>query len=116
MRPRFQADENLNSKIIAGVLRREPGIDFQTAAAAKLLGQSDIRVLEFCAANRRVLVSHDQRTIPAQFREFIKRSESPGVLIISQHLDLRQAIDELFLIWSSSEDREWINQMVRLPL
>jgi hypothetical protein len=38
MQPRFQADEDLNAKIIAGLLRREPSIDFQTAEDANILG------------------------------------------------------------------------------
>jgi hypothetical protein len=38
MRPKFQANENFNSKIIAGVLRGEPTVDFQTGKAARILG------------------------------------------------------------------------------
>lgn len=32
MTVRFQADADLNAEIVAGVLRREPSIDFQTDA------------------------------------------------------------------------------------
>jgi hypothetical protein len=32
---RFQADADLNEDIVKGVLRREPGIDFQTPFSAK---------------------------------------------------------------------------------
>ena len=41
MRPRFQADEGLNAKITAGLLRREPSLDFQSAKAAKIIGWTD---------------------------------------------------------------------------
>jgi hypothetical protein len=51
MRPRFQADENLNAKIVAGLLRREPSLDFQTAKAAKLIGLSAL-VLNWCCQQR----------------------------------------------------------------
>jgi hypothetical protein len=37
MPPRFLAAENLNAKIIAGLLRRESAIDFLTARAAGIL-------------------------------------------------------------------------------
>jgi hypothetical protein len=45
MPPLFQADENLNAKIISGLLRREPSLNFQTAKAGKLLGLTDPEVL-----------------------------------------------------------------------
>jgi len=45
MRPRFLADENLNAKIIAGLRRREPALDFQSAKTASLLGLPDPDVL-----------------------------------------------------------------------
>ncbi len=50
MPPRFLADENLNGKIIAGLHRREPYIDFQTAKAAGILGLSDYEVLTIAAS------------------------------------------------------------------
>jgi hypothetical protein len=34
MKPRFQADADLNEIIVSALLRREPTIDFQTATAA----------------------------------------------------------------------------------
>ena len=50
------------------------------------------------------------------FGVFTQRSQSAGLIIISQHLDVRQAIDQILLIWDASEDREWINRLVHLPL
>ncbi len=41
MNIRYQADADLNQAIVTGVLRREPGIDFQTAFAAGLEGLKD---------------------------------------------------------------------------
>lgn len=116
MRPRFQADENLNVKIVNGILRREAAIDFRTAAVAKLLGLSDMDVLAVAARSGRILVSHDQRTLPDDFRAFTGKSESAGLLIVSQRLDVRQAIDQIVLVWAASEAEEWINRMVYLPL
>jgi hypothetical protein len=57
---RFQADADLNQKIVAGVLQLEPGIDFRTAADRKLHGVADINVLELAATDERVLVTHDR--------------------------------------------------------
>ena len=116
MRPRFQADENLNAKIIAGLLRREPSLDFQTAKTAGILGWADPEVLAIATREGRILVSHDRETMPAHFDRFISNSTSAGLLIVSQKLDLREAIEQILLIWAASEVEEWINQVGYLPL
>jgi hypothetical protein len=112
---RFQADADLNEDIVTGILRREPGIDFQTAAAAGLRLLSDLQVLTLAAREGRVLVSHDRRTMPRAFGDFLRTSESPGLLIVSQRTDVLTAIDELLLVWMSSEAEEWINRLGTIP-
>jgi predicted nuclease of predicted toxin-antitoxin system len=103
MRPRFQADENLNAKIVAGLLRREPSLDFQTAMAARLIGLSDPEVLAIAARDNRILVSHDRKTLPNHFRRFVETSTSAGVLIVSQKLEIGASIEQIFLVWIASE-------------
>jgi Domain of unknown function (DUF5615) len=115
MRPRFQADEDLNAKIIAGLLRREPSVDFQTAKAANLLGLEDIEVLTVAARDGRILVSHDRETMPAHFGRFVSESTSAGLLIVSQKLDIREAIEQILLIWEATEAQEWSNRIGYLP-
>ena len=115
MRPRFQADENFNVKIISGVLRREPSVNFQSAKAARLLGWRDPEVLASAARDGRVTVSHDRETMPGHFSRFIEQSTSPGLLIVSQKLDIREAIEQILLIWVASEEEEWINRVGYVP-
>ena len=64
MKIRFQADADLNAEIVAGVLRREPSIDFQTADEANLRRFPDPEVLALAAQENRILVTHDGRTMP----------------------------------------------------
>ena len=45
MKLRFQADADLNQRIVAGVQRLEPAIDLQTAGHAMLEGKADPEVL-----------------------------------------------------------------------
>jgi hypothetical protein len=114
---RFLADADLNKAIISGVLRREPAIDFLTAHAAGLRKIKDLEVLALAAEQRRVLVSHDVGTMPAQFREFRDAGKhSTGVFLIAQSLDIGTAIEELLLIWLASEASDWENQLEWLPL
>ena len=44
--PRFLADENLNQRIVRGLLRREPGLDVVVAQDVGLGGKPDPDVLE----------------------------------------------------------------------
>jgi hypothetical protein len=67
MPPKLLADENFNAKIIAGLLRREPSVDFQAAKAAGILGLTDQEVLATAAREGRILVSHDRETMPGHF-------------------------------------------------
>jgi predicted nuclease of predicted toxin-antitoxin system len=112
---RFQADADLNEDIVTGVLRREPRVDFQTAEAAGLRSLSDVEVLTIAARDSRILVSHDRKTMPRAFAEFVGLSASPGVLIVSQRTDLLSAIEGVLLVWSASQAEEWTNQLGTIP-
>jgi predicted nuclease of predicted toxin-antitoxin system len=105
MKVRFQADADLNTEIVAGVLRREPSIDFQTADEADLRRLPDSEVLALAAEENRILVTHDRRTMPRHFADFIIHHSSPGVFIIAQSVSVRVAIEELLLVWVASKRR-----------
>ncbi len=115
MKVRFQADADLQRAIVAGVLRREPRVDFQTAGAARLRRVPDLGVLSLAAAQQRVLVSHDLGTMPRHFREFTARQRSPGVFLVPQQRRISDAIDCLILVWEASEPEEWENQIRLVP-
>lgn len=116
MKIRLQADANLKQAIVTAVRRRESRLDFQTAGAAQLEGLSDTEVLAVAAREARVLVSHDRRTLPRHFAEFIEHDPSPGVVIVPQSLDIASAVEEILLIWHASTAEEWRNRIVYLPL
>jgi hypothetical protein len=64
MPSRFQADADLNQIIVSAVVRRVPTIDFKTATATGLAGLEDLEVLAAAARDGRLLVTHDQATMP----------------------------------------------------
>jgi predicted nuclease of predicted toxin-antitoxin system len=76
---------------------------------------ADPEVLAIAAQDGRVLVTHDRKTMPAEFAQFIMSQTSSGVLIISQNLPISSAIDALILVWEASTAEEWINQIMSLP-
>jgi hypothetical protein len=114
---RFQADNDLRASIRTGVLRREPAIDFQSAHAASLDGIADPVVLRLTAAQGRILVSHDENSMPAHFKDFLRGgSRSPGVLMVPQNAPAGRVIESILLIWIASEAGEWTNRITWLPL
>ena len=115
MKIRFQADADLRVPIIKGLKRREPSIDFTTATEAGLAGIDDWAVLLLAASNGRVLVSHDVSTMAEAFSRFIQEQTSPGVILISQELSYREAIEGLLRVWSSTEAEDWQNVLSFLP-
>ena len=78
-RVQFQADADLNQAIVTGVIRRQSNISFQTSTEAGLEGLKDLEVLALSAKQQRILVTHDRRTMPTEFAEFIANSQSAGV-------------------------------------
>ncbi len=116
MKIKFQADNDVDQDIIDAVLRANPAIDFKTAPAAGLhLGVPDEKVLEIAAAEGRLLVSHDRRTMPTHFGQFIEHHSSPGVFIVSRKLSIGDAAYWLHLIWEASEAEEYINTINHIP-
>jgi hypothetical protein len=92
MKPRFQADNDLDQRILEATLRLVPDCDFKTAPEAGFhTGTPDPEVLLQTAADERVLVSHDLKTLPGHFGEFIAQHNSPGVIIIRQEVAIRDA-------------------------
>ena len=116
MKVRFQADADLNQIILLATVRQQAAIDFQTAVMADLAGLTDPQVLARAAADNRLLVTHDRKTMPKHFAEFITDATSPGLLIIPQSLPVVTAVEELILIWSATEAAEWENRICVLPL
>jgi len=112
----FLADADLNRAIVCGVRHREPAISFLLADDAGLHGLPDPSVLELAADQRRILVSHDMSTMPPHFWQFLEKGRrSPGVVLVSQNVPLRDAIEGILTIWSVSWPSEMENQIVYIP-
>jgi hypothetical protein len=97
---RFLADENLAGSIVAGLVRRNPAIDIVRAQdVVGLSGADDETLLEWAAPDRRVLLTHDIRTVPrATYRR------------------LQPGIEEVLLICECSSERDWQSAVDYLPL
>ena len=116
MKITFQADNDLDEDILRAVKRLQPGMDFQRAPELGLhTGIPDPEVLRLCAAENRILVTHDRHSMPNHFIEFIQHQDSPGVFIISRKLSIGKAAEWLLLYWIASEAAEHQNQIIDIP-
>jgi predicted nuclease of predicted toxin-antitoxin system len=64
----------LNHVIVRGVLRLQPSIEFHAASDSRLRGLKDPEVLAATARDGRILVTHDQSTMPTEFAKFLEVS------------------------------------------
>ncbi len=114
---RFVADENFDNRILRGLLRRKPELDVVRVQDLEIAGSDDDTVLAWAAHAERILLTHDQRTIPKYAYERIRRGSAvAGVVVVKDTLPLRSAIEDILLIAEATSMADWIDQIQRLPL
>ena len=114
---KFAADENFNNRIIRGLLRRHPDLDIVRIQDTAVAGADDLKVLEWAANVERILLTHDEKTIPHYAYERIGRGDMiAGVIVASNTLSIGMVIEDLLLIVACSSASEWVDQVRRLPL
>ena len=114
---RLLADENFNGSILRGLVRRKPEIDLVRVQDVGLSGADDPAVLAWAAREGRVLLTHDQATVPKYAYERIAIGlPMPGVFVGDTNLPVQQAINDLLLLVECSEEHEWEGQVRYLPL
>lgn len=116
MNIRFQADADLDERIISAVFRIAPQIDFRDSNEAGFEGVPDPEVLDRCALDGRVLVTYDKSTMPVHFAEFITHNMSPGVLVARRGAPITEIAEEIALIALASDAGEWQNRIVYIPM
>lgn len=116
MRVRFLADANFNQKIVAGLLLREPSLDFGLPQDMIAAGMKDPDVLDLAHSSGRILVSHDVTTMRRCFDQCVEERGCSGLILVPNKLAIRDAVEDLLLIWHLTEAEEWVNRMQWLPL
>ena len=88
MRVRFQADADLDGRILSGLRRAAPEIDIRTATDAGLAGLSDPEVLQIATDSGRILVSQDRSTMPTHFARHWASTSGPGVVLLREAIPI----------------------------
>ena len=111
------ADENFNGSLIRGLVRRQPEIDLVRVQDVGLSGADDHAVLAWAARAGRVLLTHDQATVPKYAYERMEAGlPMPEVFVGNTNLPIQQVINDILLLVECSEEHEWEGQVRYLPL
>lgn len=113
---RLQADADFNQTILLAATRREPTLDSQTALTGGIIGLADLDVLDRAATEGCLLVTHDFRTMPRYFAEFVATKANAGVLVVPQSLPIGAVVEDLLLIHAGTDAEEWTNRLGFLPI
>lgn len=114
---KFAADENFNNRILRGLLRRQSDLDVVRIQGTEIGGAGDPAILAWAAREGRILLTHDQKTMPDFVYERIQAGELvAGVIVARKSLLIATVIEELLLIIACSSASDWVNKVERLPL
>lgn len=114
---RLFIDQDFDHDILRGLARRVPDLDAMTAYEAGLSEAADPELLEGAAEARRIVVTHDRKTMPAHATDRIEAGEKMmGLIVVSRQLPISQVIDDLEVIVVCSLEHEWENVIRYLPL
>jgi predicted nuclease of predicted toxin-antitoxin system len=113
----FLSDENFNGDIIRGLLLRQPNFDLLRVQDVGLREVDDPAILAWAASNEHILLTHDRATMPDfAYNRLVEGEPMAGMFVVNDRMPVRQAIDELSLLVDCSEQAEWKNVVLYLPL
>lgn len=109
-------DHDFNHRILRGLRKRIPDLDYVTTRQLKIGEEEDTSHLRRAAEENRIIISHDVSTMTEFAKERIRRGEKmPGLIIVPQTMPIGQAINELEMIILCSFEDEFENFIVHLP-
>ncbi len=113
---RLLIDQDLDHDILRGLIRRIPQLDAVTAFEIGMSEATDPELLIRAAQERRIIVTHDRKTMPKHATDLMRVGKDIGGLFVVPHsLSLRQAIEDLELMITCSANEEWVNVVRYLP-
>ncbi len=114
---RLLADENFNGDITRGLLLHRPRLELVRAQDVGLLHVDDPGVLAWAALHNRIVLTHDHATMPDHAYARVAQAHAmPGVFVLEGRFPIGQAIREILLMDACSEQAEWMDRVVYVPL
>ena len=114
---RLLTDENVNQKILRGLLRRLPLLDFVLARDVGLASLPDLVLLKWAANEHRIILTQDVRTMVPDAKRLVAQGEPmAGVIAIPRCGTIGQAINDLELLLECYSESEMRDRIEYLPL
>lgn len=115
---RIVIDEDFDHRKLRGLVCWSPNLDYVLAQELSLFRvHGDPALLEWAAAEGRVLVTHDMRTMPKHAYDRIEAGEPvAGVIVVPKQLPISEVVEELHLIVECCDPSEFADQVKYLPL
>lgn len=106
-------DENVDGRIVRGLLRRNPALSLPGVCDFGLTSAADPLVLSVAAKERRVVVTHDVRTMTRFALDRMNAGElMPGLIVVPKWLSLVEAIDDLEIVIECLSQAECESQII----
>ena len=113
---RLLADENFNGDILRGLQRRVPALDVPRVQDLVIRGADDAAVLEWAAAEGRLILTHDVSTlIDFAWKRVVSGRHHSGVVAVSQQAPVGVVVADLVLLVECSADEEWADRILFIP-
>jgi predicted nuclease of predicted toxin-antitoxin system len=114
---RLLSDADVSGPLISGLRLRHPTIDLIRAQDVGLRTAPDPIVLEWAATEGRIVISRDKRTLPKYANDRVLAGlPMPGVFLLRKRAASGQLIDEIILLDGVSDQWEWRDQVIWIPL
>ena len=113
---RLLIDQDLDHDILRGLIRRIPRLDAVTAFEIGMSEATDQQLLTWAAQQGRIIVSHDRKTMPTHAAGSMGHGKNiAGLFVLPRNMPVHQAIEDLELMITCSENDEWVNVIRYLP-
>ena len=114
---RLVSDLDANGRLLRALFRRHPLCDLLRAVDAGLTGAHDRVVLEWAATEGRILLSQDRKTMIGFAYDRVRAGlPMPGLFMVRRRATIRRVLEDLLLLDGCSEQDEWRDQVLFLPL
>jgi hypothetical protein len=115
----YLIDENVNPIYPNQIRQREPDILIKVVGEPETPPKStlDPEILCWCEDNKFVLVTNNRTSMPVHLTDHIALGRHvPGIFILNPNLSVGENLEELILAALASEEDEYQDRLVYLPL
>jgi predicted nuclease of predicted toxin-antitoxin system len=115
---RLATDADFNGRVYRGLLRAVPDLDIVRAQDGGFRTAQDPDVLAWAAAEGRIVLTHDRRTMTAfAYQRVAAGLSMPGVFVIRNRSNqIGQMVQDILIPVPFSKQHEWKDQVQFLPL